>query len=96
MKGVPKVCKISTLEVDMGMQSFILCHLLNENIDVYCGGEDVFFGQVVGCADNVLTLETNGHLTYIAVDKIISLWKRSTAESTPEKSDRKGKSKRKS
>ncbi len=56
------------------MQSFIVEHYLNKDIDVYCGGPDVFRGNVVACADNVLTLSNEGRLTHIAIDKIIALW----------------------
>lgn len=56
------------------MQSFIVEHYLNKDIDVYCGGPDVFGGTVEACADNVLTLNNDGKLTHIAIDKIIALW----------------------
>ena len=56
------------------MQSFIVEHYLNKDVDVYCGGPDVFRGSVVACADNVLTLSSEGKLTHIAIDKIIALW----------------------
>ena len=58
------------------MQSFIVEHYLNEDVDVYCGGPDVFRGTVKACADNVLTLDNEGKLTHIAIDKIIALWPR--------------------
>lgn len=56
------------------MQSFIVEHYLNKDVDVYCGGPDVFKGNVEACADNVLTLSSEGKLTHIAIDKIIALW----------------------
>jgi hypothetical protein len=57
------------------MQSFIVEHYLNKEVDVYCGGPDVFRGTVEACADNVLTLNNDeGKLTHIAIDKIIALW----------------------
>jgi len=56
------------------MQSFIVEHYLNEDVDVYCGGPDVFRGKIVACADNVLTLNNEGRLTHIAIDKIIAMW----------------------
>lgn len=56
------------------MQSFIVEHYLNKDVDVYCGGPDVFKGNVEACADNVLTLSSQGKLTHIAIDKIIALW----------------------
>jgi len=57
------------------MQSFIVEHLRGEVVDVYCGGPDVFSGRIESCADNVLTLEQNEKYTYIAIDKIIAIWR---------------------
>ncbi|AKB17131.1 hypothetical protein MSWHS_0268 [Methanosarcina sp. WWM596] len=56
------------------MQSFIVEHYLNKAVDVYCGGPDIFKGNVEACADNVLTLKNDGKLTHITIDKIIALW----------------------
>lgn len=56
------------------MQSFIVEHYLNKDVDVYCGGPDVFKGNVKACDDNVLTLSSQGKLTHIAIDKIIAIW----------------------
>lgn len=56
------------------MQSFIVEHYLNKDVDVYCGGPDVFKGNVEACADNVLTLSSHGKLTHISIDKIIAIW----------------------
>ena len=56
------------------MQPFIVEHLLGENVDVYCGGPDIFRGRVKACADNVLTLEQGEKYTHIAIDKIIAIW----------------------
>jgi hypothetical protein len=59
------------------MDKFVSEHLINEEIDVYCGWTDKFSGKVVGCADGVLTLETKkGVYTHIAVDKIIAMWRK--------------------
>lgn len=60
------------------MQSFIMEHLRGEVVDVYCGGPDVFSGRVESCAENVLCLEQNGRYTYIAMDKIIAIWRAQT------------------
>ena len=57
------------------MQPFIVEHLLAENVDVYCGGPDIFRGRVKACADNVLTLEQDEKYTHIAIEKIIAIWK---------------------
>lgn len=60
----------------MGMQTFIVEHLLGKEVDVYCGGEDTFSGSVKAIADDVLTLEKVDVFTHIAVDKIIAVWKK--------------------
>ena len=57
------------------MQPFIVEHLLGENVDVYCGGPDIFRGRVKACADNVLTPEQDQKYTHIAIDKIIAIWR---------------------
>ena len=56
------------------MQSFIVEHYLKKDVDVYCGGSDVFRGTVEACADNVLTLNNEGKYTHLAIDKIIAIW----------------------
>ena len=61
-------------EVGNLMQSFIVEHYLNKAVDVYCGGPDVFKGTIEACADNVLTLNSDGKFTHVAIDKIIALW----------------------
>ena len=57
------------------MQPFIVEHLLGENVDVYCGGPDVFRGKIIACADNVLTLEQDKKHTHLAIDKITAIWR---------------------
>lgn len=57
------------------MQPFIVENLLGENVDVYCGGPDIFRGRVKACADNVLTLEQGEKYTHIAIDKITAVWR---------------------
>lgn len=57
------------------MQPFIVEHLLGEDVDVYCGGPDIFRGRVKACADSVLTLEQDAKYTHIAIDKIIAIWR---------------------
>jgi hypothetical protein len=60
------------------MENFITGHLLCQDLDVYYGGQDKFNGKVIGCADRVLTLESEPEvLTHVAVDKIISVWPKS-------------------
>lgn len=56
------------------LQSFIVEHLYEKDVDVYCGGVDKFSGKVKAIADDVLTLENDGVYTFVAVDKIIALW----------------------
>jgi len=60
----------------MGMQTFIVEHLLGKEVDVYCGRKDNFSGSVKSIADDVLTLEKGNVFTHIAVDKIIAIWKK--------------------
>jgi hypothetical protein len=49
-------------------------HYLNKAIDVYCGGPDIFGGTLEACDDNILTLNNEGILTHVVIDKIIALW----------------------
>lgn len=56
------------------LQSFIVEHYLQKEIDVYCGGPDTFSGKVEACADGVLTLEKDGKYTHIAIRKIVAIW----------------------
>ncbi len=56
------------------MQSFIVEHYLQKDVDVYCGGPDTFQGTVEACADGVLTLKKETRLTHISIDKIIAIW----------------------
>ena len=56
------------------MQSYIVEHYLNKAVEVYCGGPDIFRGTIETCDDNVLTLNNEGKLTHVAIDKIIALW----------------------
>jgi hypothetical protein len=59
------------------LEAFIVGHLLNMEVDVYCGWNDKFSGKIVACADGVLTLETEkGVFTHIAIDKIVAIWKK--------------------
>ena len=56
------------------IQSFIVEHYLNKAVDVYCGGPDIFKGTVETCANNVLTLNNEGKLTHVVIDKIMVIW----------------------
>ncbi|MHA1131030.1 MAG: MM0924 family protein [Candidatus Helarchaeota archaeon] len=60
------------------MDKFISEHFYQKTIEVYCGGngKDVYHGRVLACADGVLTLQAEGKLTFINIDKIISLWEK--------------------
>jgi len=56
------------------MDKFISEHLIDKEIDVYCGGENKFSGKVTANADGVLTLETDKETyTHIATNKIIAI-----------------------
>jgi hypothetical protein len=59
-----------------GLQSFIVEHLFEKEVDVYCGGPDVFSGYVTAVADNVLTLHKNGRHTHVNIKKIMAIWKK--------------------
>jgi len=63
------------LEV-IDVQSFIVEHYYQKEVDVYCGTQDVFSGKVAACADGVLTLEKDGKYTHVAVNKIIAMWEK--------------------
>ncbi len=58
------------------MQSFIVEHYLQKDVDVYCGGPDTFQGIVEACADGVLTLKKENKYTHIDIDKIIAIWEK--------------------
>ncbi len=65
------------------MENFITGHLIGQNVDVYCGGSDKFFGTIVGSADEVLTLKTEKNIfTFIAINKIVAIWARSDGDDT--------------
>lgn len=59
-----------------GLQSFIVEHLHEKEVDVYCGGPDIFSGKVEAVADNVLTIFKDGRHTHINIKKIIAIWKK--------------------
>ncbi|WP_292390119.1 MM0924 family protein [Methanosarcina sp. UBA5] len=56
------------------IQSFIVEHYLNKAIQVYCGGPEIFGGTLETYDDNILTLNNEGKLTHVVIDKIIALW----------------------
>jgi len=49
-------------------------HYLNKAIQVYCGGPEIFGGTLETYDDNILTLNNEGKLTHVVIDKIIALW----------------------
>jgi len=65
--------KLSQKRVN-NMDKFISEHLYRKEIEVYCGGNDIYSGTVIACADGVLTLQTETKLTFINIRKIISIW----------------------
>ncbi|HUX98197.1 MAG TPA: MM0924 family protein [Candidatus Deferrimicrobium sp.] len=58
------------------MDKFISEHLYRKQIEVYCGGNDIYKGTVIACADKVLTLQTEGKMTFINIDRIVSIWEK--------------------
>jgi hypothetical protein len=54
-----------------------LTKLMNQEVDVVCAASDEHYkGRVKTCVGGVVTLEADGQLTHIAIDKIISLTQR--------------------
>ncbi len=54
-----------------------LSRMVNQEVDVVCAtSEEHYKGRVKACAAGVLSLEADGHVTYIAVDKIVALTQR--------------------
>lgn len=79
----------------MTMENFITGHLLEQDVDVYCGGDDKFEGKIVGCADGVITLETDNKVyTHIAIQKIIAIWRKADSDRVAIKPLGKGKTKK--
>ncbi|HMF33341.1 MAG TPA: MM0924 family protein [Candidatus Lokiarchaeia archaeon] len=68
----------------LGITKFISEHLINNPVDVYCGGisssgvPDTFHGMAISCADDVLILkdEDTHSLTYLNAEKIVAIWGR--------------------
>ncbi len=58
------------------MNEFIT-RMLGQEVDIRCAASDDHFkGRVKACAGGVLTLEADGQLTFIAVDKVVALTQR--------------------
>jgi hypothetical protein len=52
-----------------------LSKFIGKKIDVYCGGASSLRGEVVKVQTGVLHLrDDEGHLCYVAIDKIIVVW----------------------
>ncbi len=59
------------------IERFISANLLRQDVDVYCGGDDKFMGNVVGCGEGVVTLRTGENvLTHVSTGKIVAIWPR--------------------
>jgi len=55
----------------------VLTKMLNHEVEIQCtGGNHALRGRIKSCAAGILALESDGHLTYVAVDKIISMSQR--------------------
>ena len=55
-------------------QNFILTHFMHKNIKIYCGHKgEAYLGEVVECADGIVTLERDGKKTFIACNMIESM-----------------------
>lgn len=55
------------------LQSFIVKHYLNKNVDIYYGETTIIVGTVVACVDGTLTVEKDDRYTHIAIDKITAI-----------------------
>ena len=54
-----------------------LTRLVNQEVDVVCSSSDEHYkGRIKACAGGVVTLEADGQLTHVAIDKIVSLTQR--------------------
>ncbi|MCZ6778877.1 MAG: MM0924 family protein [Acidobacteriota bacterium] len=55
----------------------VLSKMLNQEVEIRCtsSGESLR-GRIKTCGAGILTLESDGRMTYIAVDKIISMSQR--------------------
>jgi hypothetical protein len=58
------------------MDKFVSEHLYAKEIEVYFGGNENqrLRGKVVGSADGVLVLESEGRRDYVNIDKVIAAW----------------------
>jgi hypothetical protein len=55
----------------------LVTRLVNQEVDIVCASSETRYkGRIKACAGGVITLEADGHLTFIAVDKVISLSQR--------------------
>ncbi|MEE9218908.1 MAG: MM0924 family protein [Acidobacteriota bacterium] len=55
----------------------ILKKLINHEVGIACtSGENNHRGRIKTCAGGIVALEADGRLTYIAIDKIISVTQR--------------------
>ncbi len=59
------------------IEKFVCGNLMQQDVDVYCGNSEKFYGKVVGCGDGVLTLKTDPDvLTHVALNKVVAIWKK--------------------
>lgn len=64
------------------IENFVCGNLMQQDVDVYCGNSEKFYGRVVGCNDGVMTLKTDTDvLTYVALNKVVAVWKKSQEKS---------------
>lgn len=58
------------------MDKFVSEHLYAKEIEVYFGGNENqrLRGKVVGSADGVLVLESEGRRDYVNIEKVIAAW----------------------
>lgn len=62
----------------------LLAKLMGREIDVVCSGASSLRGQCVKVADGVLELRDHeGETCYIAIDKIVAVWKKKEKDRHP-------------
>ncbi|MBD3230337.1 MAG: hypothetical protein GF329_19315 [Candidatus Lokiarchaeota archaeon] len=58
------------------LDKFISEHLINKEIEVYLGENDVFEGKAIGSVDSVLSLLKDGKITYISIPQVKCIWEK--------------------
>lgn len=62
------------------MEQFLSESLLEQEVELYCLGGSQYGGLLKAVSNGVVTLESENKKTYVACDKIIAAWLRTTEE----------------